>query len=154
MTVKSVEPLKINDILFEIKGRAKVNWTSKSAKHYSSSEPYFCEQFALSYVNKLESACDSSNPKVQSENVPRFLNQPSLFKARILPGRPHKLEIPFSYTLPKALPTSFEGEFGFIRYTCRAILERPWDFDVICCRAFTVVGIEDINDEVHLFPLK
>jgi hypothetical protein len=62
---------------------------------------------------------------------------------RVIPAGVH--EIPFSYTLPKNLPTSFEGEFGFVRYTCRAIAERPWDFDIISYSAFTVVGIEDIN---------
>ncbi|EFO12768.1 hypothetical protein LOAG_15765, partial [Loa loa] len=64
---------------------------------------------------------------------------------RILPHGRH--EIPFSFTLPKTLPTSFEGEFGFIRYTCKAICERPWDVDIVSKRAFTVIGIEDINQD-------
>ncbi|KAK6047857.1 arrestin domain protein, partial [Cooperia oncophora] len=41
----------------------------------------------------------------------------SLRQERVLPAGEH--EIPFSYTLPKSLPSSFEGEFGHIRYTCR-----------------------------------
>uniref|UniRef100_A0A915PSZ0 Arrestin C-terminal-like domain-containing protein n=1 Tax=Setaria digitata TaxID=48799 RepID=A0A915PSZ0_9BILA len=64
---------------------------------------------------------------------------------RILPKGRH--EIPFSFTLPKTLPTSFEGEFGFIRYTCKATCERPWDVDIVSKRAFTVIGIEDINQD-------
>uniref|UniRef100_A0A183EEZ6 Arrestin_C domain-containing protein n=1 Tax=Gongylonema pulchrum TaxID=637853 RepID=A0A183EEZ6_9BILA len=45
------------------------------------------------------------------------------------------------------LPSSFEGEYGFVRYTCTATCERPWDVDIVSKRAFTVVGIEDINQE-------
>jgi hypothetical protein len=55
--------------------------------------------------------------------------------------------VPFSYTLPKTIPSSFEGEYGFVRYTCKATCERPWDFDIICRKAFTVIGIEDINGD-------
>lgn len=62
--IEAKESIKINDILFEIKGRAKANWTSGSNKNFHSNEPYFCEQFALSYVNKLESAHDADNSKV------------------------------------------------------------------------------------------
>ena len=59
-------------------------------------------------------------------------------------------EVPFSYTLPKTLPTSFEGDFGFVRYTCKAICERPWDFDIITRSAFTVIGIEDVNEDTEV----
>ncbi|VDM49232.1 unnamed protein product [Toxocara canis] len=77
-----------------------------------------------------------------SNFISNFINN---FQGRILPEGRH--EIPFSYTLPKTLPSSFEGEFGYIRYTCKAICERPWDFDIVSKRAFTVVGIEDINED-------
>ncbi|VDK36948.1 unnamed protein product [Anisakis simplex] len=56
-------------------------------------------------------------------------------------------EVPFSYTLAKTLPSSFEGEYGYIRYTCKATCERPWDFDISSKKAFTVVGIEDLNED-------
>ncbi|CAI5444142.1 unnamed protein product [Caenorhabditis angaria] len=70
------------------------------------------------------------------------------FPERTLPAGIH--EVPFSYTLPKSLPSSFEGEFGHIRYTCKAICERPWDFDIVTRKAFTVIGIEDINSDAKL----
>ncbi|KIH45791.1 arrestin domain protein, partial [Ancylostoma duodenale] len=72
----------------------------------------------------------------------------SIQQERVLPAGVH--EVPFSYTLPKSLPTSFEGEFGHIRYTCRAICERPWDFDIVTRKAFTVIGIEDINSDARV----
>lgn len=66
----------------------------------------------------------------------------------ILPPDTH--EIPFSFTLPKTLPSSFEGDFGYVRYSCRVTLERPWDFDIVAKRAFSVIGIEDINEDTKV----
>ncbi|VDM93696.1 unnamed protein product [Onchocerca ochengi] len=100
---------------------------SKSRVHCSQAEPYFCEQFNTCYTHQFT--------QTTSDNK----------KERILP--PGRHDIPFSFTLSKTLPTSFEGEFGFIRYTCKAICERPWDVDLVSKRAFTVIGIEDINQE-------
>ncbi|XP_055606257.1 arrestin domain-containing protein 3-like [Uranotaenia lowii] len=51
----------------------------------------------------------------------------------------------FSYKLPENSPTSFEGDFGFIRYTIRIVLERPWKFDLTYKIAFTVVNQLDLN---------
>ncbi|VDO90973.1 unnamed protein product [Heligmosomoides polygyrus] len=127
------EPKKVNEILLELKGRARTYWTKhsgKSRKHVSHSEPYFLEQFNTNYTHKF----------VVTKNGKE--------KERVLPAGVH--EVPFSYTLPKSLPTSFEGEFGHIRYTCRAICERPWDFDIVSRKAFTVIGVEDINSDPRL----
>uniref|UniRef100_A0A915BZB4 Arrestin C-terminal-like domain-containing protein n=1 Tax=Parascaris univalens TaxID=6257 RepID=A0A915BZB4_PARUN len=127
--IESSEPKKVNEILLELMGRARTYWTKhsgKSRKHWSQAEPYFCEQFNTCYTHKFITFKDGK-------------------EERILPEGRH--EVPFSYTLPKTLPSSFEGEFGYVRYTCRAICERPWDFDIISKRAFTVVGIEDINED-------
>uniref|UniRef100_A0A1I8ANM9 Arrestin_N domain-containing protein n=1 Tax=Steinernema glaseri TaxID=37863 RepID=A0A1I8ANM9_9BILA len=74
-----------------------------------------------------------------------FAGQEISGRERVLPEGRH--EVPFSYTLPKTLPSSFEGDYGYIRYTCRAICERPWDFDIVTKKAFTVIGIEDINED-------
>lgn len=129
--IENSEPKKVSEILLELKGRAKTYWTKHSGKsriHCSHSEPYFCEQFNSCYTHKFP----ATTTKDGNEE-------------RTLPGGKH--EVPFSYTLPKTLPSSFEGDFGYIRYTCKAILERPWDFDIVCKRAFSVVGIEDINED-------
>uniref|UniRef100_A0A1I8F000 Arrestin_C domain-containing protein n=1 Tax=Wuchereria bancrofti TaxID=6293 RepID=A0A1I8F000_WUCBA len=130
VVIENSEPKKINEILLELKGRAKTYWTKHSGKsrvHCSQAEPYFCEQFNTCYTHQFTQTTSNNQ------------------KERILPDGRH--EIPFSFTLPKTLPTSFEGEFGFIRYTCKAICERPWDVDIISKRAFTVIGIEDINQD-------
>ncbi|VDN06738.1 unnamed protein product [Thelazia callipaeda] len=128
VVIESCEPNKVSEILLELKGRAKTYWTKdsgKSRKHCSQAEPYFCEQFNTGYTHQFTQ------------------KTPDNKKQRILPFGKH--EIPFSYTLPKTLPTSFEGEFGYVRYTCKATCERPWDVDIVSKRAFTVIGIEDIN---------
>lgn len=51
----------------------------------------------------------------------------------------------FSYKLPPTSPTSFEGDFGYIRYTIRIVLERPWKYDLTYKIAFTVVNQLDLN---------
>jgi len=124
VTLVLKEEKRVNEILLELKGKAKTYWTKhsgKSRQHYTDSEPYFCEQFNTEYTHAF--------------------GKPH---ARVLPAGRH--EIPFTYRLPAHLPSSFEGEFGHVRFTCTAILERPWDFDIVCARHFTVVGIEDLND--------
>uniref|UniRef100_A0A158R5V4 Arrestin_C domain-containing protein n=1 Tax=Syphacia muris TaxID=451379 RepID=A0A158R5V4_9BILA len=131
--IENCEPKKVSEILLELKGRGRTYWTKhsgKSRKHYSQGEPYFCEQFNTCYTHKFTTKTVSGKEE------------------RILPEGRH--EVPFSYTLSKSLPSSFEGEYGYIRYTCKAICERPWDFDIVSKRAFTVVGIEDINEDTKL----
>lgn len=165
--IEVLEAKKVNEILLEIKGRAKTYWTKhsgKSRRHCSSSEPYFCEQFNTFYTHKFDDNQINNNSKVNvinndkniastSENLLISPIKKINFKnakcreGRELPAGLH--EIPFSYTLPKTLPSSFEGEYGFIRYTCRAICERPWDFDICSRCAFTVVGIKDINEGTY-----
>ncbi|XP_058840171.1 arrestin domain-containing protein 3-like [Topomyia yanbarensis] len=51
----------------------------------------------------------------------------------------------FTYKLPPSCPTSFEGDFGYIRYTIRIVFERPWKYDLTYKIAFTVVNQLDLN---------
>lgn len=60
-----------------------------------------------------------------------------------LPSGSHKY--PFTCSLPPTLPSSFEGEFGHVRYTIKVTLDRPWKFDQDMKMAFTVVSPLDLN---------
>lgn len=52
---------------------------------------------------------------------------------------------PFTCALPPTLPSSFEGEWGHVRYTIKVTLDRPWKFDQDAKMAFTVVSPVDLN---------
>ncbi|XP_066602845.1 arrestin domain-containing protein 17-like isoform X2 [Prorops nasuta] len=53
---------------------------------------------------------------------------------------------PFSFQLPPNIPCSFEGEFGHVRYTVKAIIDRPWKYNHECKVAFTVITHLDLNE--------
>lgn len=64
----------------------------------------------------------------------------------------NEIEIPagkqvynFTCTLPPVLPSSFEGQHGFVRYTIKVTLDRPWKFDQETKMAFTVINALDLN---------
>lgn len=51
----------------------------------------------------------------------------------------------FACMLPPQLPSSFEGKHGNIRYSCKAVLDRPWKTDKEYRLSFTVIKTEDLN---------
>lgn len=53
----------------------------------------------------------------------------------------------FTCELPQHLPTSFEGNYGKIRYLVCATLDRPWKFNQTCKVAFTVLKPVDLNQD-------
>ena len=63
-------------------------------------------------------------------------------------------EFPFKFQLPdKLLPTSFESDKGYIRYSLFAMIKRSWIFDYITTTAITVHEIIDINKARLTTPL-
>ncbi|KRX68921.1 Arrestin domain-containing protein 2 [Trichinella sp. T9] len=126
IVLELLEATNVNEILIELRGSAKTYWTKHSGgsrKHYRDTEPYFCEQFNTNYT------------------------KPNRLGGKDIPLGKGKHEIPFFYRLPENLPSSFEGDFGYTRYTCKATIERPWESDLICKKAFTVVGDENLPEE-------
>lgn len=58
---------------------------------------------------------------------------------------PGQQSYPFNIQLPMNLPSSFEHEYGYVRYTVKAIFDRPWKFDHEVKAAFTVLSTYDLN---------
>ncbi|XP_046623606.1 arrestin domain-containing protein 17-like isoform X1 [Neodiprion virginianus] len=54
---------------------------------------------------------------------------------------------PFTWMLPTNIPGSFESLYGRVRYTVKAVIDRPWKFDHVLKVPFTVVPILDLNRE-------
>lgn len=52
---------------------------------------------------------------------------------------------PFSAALPPAMPSSFEGSHGHVRYTVEAKLKLSWKFDKKATALFQVVSPIDLN---------
>lgn len=54
---------------------------------------------------------------------------------------------------PAALPTSFEGDYGFIRYYIEGVVERPWSKDnILSKKVFTVWEYVDCNNPLLSAP--
>lgn len=51
----------------------------------------------------------------------------------------------FYCQLPINSPSSFEGDYGRIRYSIRATINRPWKFDHVAEQPITVMAVFDLN---------
>ncbi|CCD62936.1 Arrestin C-terminal-like domain-containing protein [Caenorhabditis elegans] len=56
---------------------------------------------------------------------------------------------PFSYTLPLNIPPSFEGKYGYLRYTVKVEVDRPWRVDKAKKMCITVSPLLDLNVIPH-----
>ena len=56
---------------------------------------------------------------------------------------------PFNFPLSTDIPSSYEGRRGYVRYTCKAILDRPWKFDESIKEPSTVVRQLDCNKLIN-----
>ncbi|CAK9821021.1 Arrestin domain-containing protein 2 [Anthophora plagiata] len=52
---------------------------------------------------------------------------------------------PFTFNLPYNIPSSFEHTYGYVRYTMKATIDRPWKFNHECKAAFTVISPLNLN---------
>ncbi|XP_013396678.1 arrestin domain-containing protein 3-like [Lingula anatina] len=123
------EPTKLNAIKLHLQGKGKVHWrvtkgsgNNRRTVHYRAEEVYF-DQIVLLYGNN------------QAQAVTH-------------PGGRH--EYPFHFQMRANLPSSFEGEHGYVRYFCKAFMDRPWKYNHESKHAFTVINTLDLNNEPAL----
>ncbi|XP_043269936.1 arrestin domain-containing protein 3-like [Venturia canescens] len=119
-------PKNIRALKVRIKGTAKVQWseTSGSGKDsetdwYRAEEQYF----------RLEAVLFGQTANGDSVS---------------LEAGHHAY--PFSFCLPHNIPSSFECSDGSVRYSIKAIMDRPWKFDHQVTLAFTVEAPYDLNE--------
>nr|XP_031842250.1 arrestin domain-containing protein 17-like [Nomia melanderi] len=112
----------ITELCFIAKGFAKVYWTEEDGDSNSSSYYNSQEYFQIKGI-LLKSKDEKS-------------------KVKITEGY-H--EYPFEFLLPSNIPSSFEHNIGYVRYTIELVLQRPWKFDHKYKTAFTVISNLDLN---------
>ncbi|XP_076472508.1 arrestin domain-containing protein 3-like [Babylonia areolata] len=130
-TIELTEEMSMRGVRLRFEGKAYVHWTEQHStgsgkdrrtetRHYSASEAYFNQDVLLYGIWQ--------NQGSNTTKLPR--------------GR-HTF--PFCFILPPNLPSSFEGAHGYVRYSVKGIIDKPWKFDHTCKRAFTVISILDLN---------
>ncbi|XP_046545836.1 arrestin domain-containing protein 3-like [Haliotis rubra] len=127
------EPVKLKGIRITFRGRAFVHWTEqlmrgpgesrfREIRHHAAKEEYF----------------DVSHPL-----IPRGSGNND--EKRIL--APGQYTYPFQFELPANLPSSFEGQHGYLRYWIKVTMEKPWKNDYSTKKVFTVLCPMDLNRE-------
>jgi hypothetical protein len=131
---------KVRGIKLTVKGEADTCWTTDRQELNNEGR----------YVNET----DTVTAHEEYFKAQFYLLGSQSGEAIELPAGTHTY--PFNYVLPPNLPSSFESDYGRIRYTAKATLDRPWKFDQESKVAFTVVSHLDLNqqpnasDPVHL----
>ncbi|CAK9794945.1 Arrestin domain-containing protein 3 [Anthophora quadrimaculata] len=122
----------IRGITLSAKGEASVDWSESETQHDSMQNT-------------------SNTTSVRYHNSEKYFH----FKYNILGSHnsDHKMTIqsgfytyPFSFQLPHSIPSSFEHTYGYVRYTVKATIDRPWKFNHECKAAFTVISSLNLNE--------
>lgn len=122
---KSIRALKLS-----VKGEANVSWERSRTVNDSKSRNH-------TQVDHLR-----ANEQYFNLTYYLFTNTTGDGEVR-MPAGFHKY--PFNFSLPYNIPCSLEHLNGHIRYTTKAIIDRPWRFNHECKIAFTVVASYDLN---------
>ena len=81
-----------------------------------------------------------------------FISPQASGSSQIHPAGVHPYN--FSFNLEPGLPSSFEGKYGYVRYECKARIDKPWQFDDNAKVAFTVISHLDLNQEHNALMLR
>lgn len=122
--------MNMREIRLKFKGAANVYWTETRTTGTGSN----AETVTDSY---------SAQETYFEQRVPVFGKGVGMGSENSLPPGEHFF--PFSFQLPPSLPSSFEGGVGYVRYTIKGTIDKPWKFDHDTKRPFTVTSLLDLN---------
>ncbi|GFR92183.1 arrestin domain-containing protein 3 [Elysia marginata] len=131
-----VKIVSMQGIRMTIRGKAFVHWSEqamrgpgesrfKGIRHHSATEEYF--DFSQQLLSKVPRDGHKRNEK------------------RVLEAGQYTY--PFQFRIPATSPSSFEGQYGFIRYWVKVSIERPWKEDNSVKKFFSVICPVDLNRE-------
>ncbi|XP_034485851.1 arrestin domain-containing protein 2 [Drosophila innubila] len=120
------KPKMVQAVILKIRGYASTLWTNSktdtdnktTTESYSGHEDYIRSKVELLTADRKEVALEPGS------HVYNFACQ-----------------------IPAVCPSSFEGSYGRVRYMVSVKLIRPWKFDQIFSRPFTVLKVMDLNRE-------
>lgn len=131
------EGMKMRNLRVKFEGKAKVHWTEKRGSgdkrrtvHFNNQREYFNAKAVL-WGNPEGS--DADNPTMEAGTY----------------------TLPFQFTLPYHIAASFEancGLTGYVRYSVKATIDKPWKFDHETKTAFTVASFLDLNKPDIMVP--
>ncbi|XP_039431432.1 arrestin domain-containing protein 17 [Culex pipiens pallens] len=122
-------PKKVRGIVIKFAGEAETKWSQTETKTDQEGKQY-------------ESTTNLTGQEEYFQ-IQYYLLGGKNSKEIELEAKSHTY--PFTCALPPTLPSSFEGEWGFVRYTIKVTLDRPWKFDQDLKMAFTVISPVDLN---------
>ncbi|XP_058789932.1 arrestin domain-containing protein 17 [Phymastichus coffea] len=124
-------PKKIRGIKLTVKGEANTYWSTDRQELNNEGR----------YINET----DTVTGHEEYFKAQFYLTGSSSGDEIELPVGTHTY--PINCVIPPNLPSSFESDFGRIRYTIKAIIDRPWKFDHETKMAFTVISHYDLNQD-------
>ena len=131
VTLELSEPKKMQGISIVLSGQAYVHWTEQRTHDTEGGE------------RRTETIHHSDSETILNSLMIQLWGD-GKHSQELAAGR---YSFPFKYQLPSnlVLPTSYESETGFIRYSLTATISRSWKFNHTTKRAITINEIVDIN---------
>ncbi|XP_076380771.1 arrestin domain-containing protein 2-like isoform X2 [Megalopta genalis] len=132
--VNTSEEKSVRGLYFIAKGAASVHWTESSSTTdndgtvISTSDSYSASEHYFTIKGNVLGSSESDSRMEIKEGYHQY---------------------PFMFQLPSNIPSSLEHKHGYVRYTVKAVIDRPWKFDHECKIAFTVASVLDLNMHRH-----
>eukprot|EP00116_Pleurobrachia_bachei_P008353 sb/3468615/ len=108
------------------------------------------KNFCIQFVGEFGMRAKKGGPVKKREIVTPLQNQPIYAASTVSLGE-HTHQFRFQIP-PELLPTSFEGDFGFIRYYLQGVIERPWKDNITSRKVVTVWEYIDCNNPLLSAP--